>query len=192
MTANSRLVGVEGLRHRWGWLLALGIVMIVLGGVAMIITPAATLGTVLVLGWLLIISGIAEAIHAFQVRHWGGLFLHLIGGVLGVLIGLLVVTHPVAGALAWTLLFASFFTVIGFFRLFAAFSLRFPNWGWAVFDALITIALGVLLWAEWPSSGVWFIGLAVGISLVLRGWSYVMFALAIRKFPVSTQLRQAV
>lgn len=182
---------VEKLRHHWGWLFALGIVMVVIGAIAMIIMPAATIGTVLVLGWLLVFSGVAESVYAFRVRNWGGLFLHLIGGVLGVLIGLLVVTHPVAGALAWTLLFASFFTVIGLFRLVAALRLKFPNWGWAVFDGLITMALGVLLWAEWPSSGLWFLGLAVGISLVLRGWSYVMFALAIRNLPVTSQLQRA-
>ena len=191
MTLSSVFDGVENLHRRWGWLLALGIVMIVLGTIAMFITPAATLGTVLVLGWLLIVSGVAESISAFQGRGWGGFFLHLIGGVLGVLIGLLVITHPVAGALAWTLLFASFFTVIGFIRLVAAISLKFPNWGWTVFDSVITIGLGIMLWAEWPSSGLWFLGLAVGVSLVLRGWAYVMFATAIRKLPVTVEVRRA-
>jgi uncharacterized membrane protein HdeD (DUF308 family) len=187
MAASLLLHEAEILRPRWGWLLFLGILMIVLGTIALFLVPAATLGTVLVLGWLLVISGIIETIHAFRVRKWGGLFLHLIGGVLGVLIGLLVVTHPVAGALAWTLLFASFFTVIGLFRTITAVSLRFPHWGWAVFDGLITLGLGILLWAQWPWSGVWFMGLAVAVSLILRGWSYVMFAIAIHKFAAPLQ-----
>lgn len=183
----------ENLRPRWGWLLFLGIVMVFLGTVALVIMPAATLGTILVMGWLLVISGIMETIHSFRVRRWGGLFLHLIGGVLGVLVGLLVVTHPVAGAVAWTLLFASFFTVIGMFRLIAALTLKFPNWGWAVFDGVVTLALGVLLWVEWPWSGLWFLGLAVGVSLILRGWAYVMFALAIRNLatPIEIEMRRA-
>jgi uncharacterized membrane protein HdeD (DUF308 family) len=181
----------ENLRHRWGWLLGLGIIMVALGTIALFITPAATIGTVLVLGWLLVISGVIEMVHAFRVRRWGGLFLHLIGGVLGILVGLLVVTHPVAGALVWTLLFASFFTVIGLFRLFAAISLKFPNWGWAVFDGIVTLGLGILLWAEWPWSGLWFLGLAVGVSLILRGWSYVMFALAIHNLILPSSIRQA-
>jgi uncharacterized membrane protein HdeD (DUF308 family) len=172
-------------------LLALGISMVFLGTIALFITPAATLGTVLVLGWLLVVSGIVEAIQAFRVRRWGGIFLHLIGGVLGILVGLLVVTHPVAGALAWTLLFASFFTVIGVFRLVAAIRLKFPNWGWAAFDGAITLLLGVLLWIDWPGSGIWFLGFAVGISLLLRGWSYVMFAIAVRTLPVPIAIRQA-
>jgi uncharacterized membrane protein HdeD (DUF308 family) len=191
MTSNVFLLA-EDIRHKWGWLLALGISMVFLGTIALFITPAATLGTVLVLGWLLVVSGIVEAIQAFRVRRWGGILLHLIGGVLGVLVGLLVVTHPIAGALAWTLLFASFFTVIGLFRLVAAIRLKFPNWGWAAFDGAITLLLGMLLWVDWPGSGVWFLGFAVGISLLLRGWSYVMFAVAVRTLPaVPVPIRQA-
>lgn len=174
------LVDIERFRHRWGWLLALGILMVVVGCVALFLIPAATLGTALVLGWLLVISGILEFVHAFQMRRWGGgVFLHVLGGVLGLLVGLLIVTHPVAGAVAWTLLFASFVTVIGLFRIIAALSLKFPNWGWAVFDGAVSLALGIMLWAEWPWSGIWFLGLAVGISLIFRGWSYVMFAIAL-------------
>ena len=192
MVTSPLLFELEEVRKRWGWLLFLGIVMVVLGTIAFFIMPAATVGTVLVLGWLLVFSGVMETIQAFRERKSGGLFLHLIGGVLGVLVGLLVVTHPVAGALAWTLLFASFFTVIGIFRLVAAIRLKFPNWGWAVFDGVITTALGLLLWLEWPWSGLWFMGLAVGISLILRGWSYIMFALAVHSLHLpSVQMRQA-
>jgi len=161
------------LRQHGGWWLTVGMVM------------------VLVLGWLLVLSGFVESIYAFRVRRWGGFFLHRMGGILGIFIGLLVVTHPVAGALAWTLLFASFFIVISICRLVMAISLKFPHWGWAVFDSLITVGLGILLWAEWPWSGLWFLGLAVGVSLILRGWSYVMFALAIRRLPAAGQLLHA-
>jgi uncharacterized membrane protein HdeD (DUF308 family) len=182
---------VEQLRRQWGWFLALGICLVVLGMVALAMMPAATLATVLILGWLLVISGVIEAIHGFQVRGWGGVFLHLLVGIFGVLIGLLIVTHPVAGALAWTLLFASFFTAIGIFRMIADMRLKFPNWGWAVFDGAVTLLLGILLWAEWPWSGFWFLGLALGISLLLRGWSQVMLGLAIHHLPVAQQLRHA-
>jgi uncharacterized membrane protein HdeD (DUF308 family) len=191
MTTDALLFEGSTVRHIWGMLLVLGIVMVVLGTIALFITPAATLGTVLVLGWLLVVSGIMEIIQTFRVRQWGGIFLHLVGGVLGILVGLLVVTHPVAGALAWTLLFASFFTVIGVFRLVAAIRLKFPNWGWAAFDGAVTLLLGILLWADWPWSGFWFLGFAVGVSLLLRGWSYVMFAIAVRTLPVPVAIRQA-
>src|SRR5438270_12557190 len=132
-----------------------------------------------------------EAIHGFRVRRWGGVFLHLIAGILGVLIGLLIVTRPVAGALAWTLLFASFFTVIGIFRLVAAIRMKFPNWGWAVFDGIVSLGLGILLWAVWPWSGLWFLGVAVGVSLVLRGWLYIMLAFAVHNLRIPVEVRRA-
>lgn len=191
MVPNRLLFEMDVLRPRWGWLLFLGIVMATLGTIALLIVPAATIGIALVAGWLLVLSGIIEMVHAFRVRLWGGLFLHLIGGVLGLLVGLLVVTHPLAGAVTWTLLFASFLSVVGAFRMIAAIRLKFPHWGWAVFDGIVSLGLGILLWAEWPWSGLWFLGLSVGISLVLRGWSYVMFAIAIRNSPVPVNIRRA-
>lgn len=191
MVPKRLLFEMDVLRPRWGWLLFLGIVMATLGTIALLIVPAATLGIALVAGWLLVLSGIIEMVHAFRVRLWGGLFLHLIGGVLGLLVGLLVVTHPLAGAVTWTLLFASFLSVVGAFRMIAAIRLKFPHWGWAVFDGIVSLGLGILLWAEWPWSGLWFLGLSVGISLVLRGWSYVMFAIAIRNSPVPVNIRRA-
>jgi uncharacterized membrane protein HdeD (DUF308 family) len=191
MHTTTLLLDIENLRHRWGWLLTLGVVLVVMGTIAMIIIPAATIASSLILSWILIVSGIAETIYAFRIHKWGGLFLHLIGGLLGLFTGLLTLTHPLAGALVWTLLFASFLTVIGIFRLIAAVTLKFPNWGWSVLDSVITIALGTLLWAEWPWSGLWFLGVALGISLVLRGWSYIMFAVAIRHAPVAAELPRA-
>src|SRR5215469_13945660 len=191
MVPNRLLFEMDVLRPKWGWILFLGVLMATLGTIALLIVPAATIGTALVVGWLLVFSGVIEMVHAFQVRRWGGLFLHLIGGLLGLLVGLLVVTHPVAGALAWTLLFASFLTVVGLFRLIAAVSLNFPRWGWAVFDGIISLGLGILLWADWPWSGFWFLGLSVGMSLILRGWSYVMFGIAIRNLPSSGEIRRA-
>jgi len=193
MVASPVLLEFDKFYRNWGWYLAFGIGLIVLGTVAFFLVPAATLATVLFLGWLLVISGVIEAIHAFRMRGWGGVFLHVVAGILGVLVGLLVVTHPVAGALAWTLLFASFFTVIGIFRIVAAIKLKFPFWGWAVFDGVVTTLLGIVLWIDWPWSGLWFLGLALGISLVLRGWSYVMLSLAARTLTTAraSGIRQA-
>ena len=103
MSTPALFADLSKLDHRWGWFLALGILLLALGIVALVYTPAATIASVLVLGWFMFLSGIVEAVHAFHARRWGGVFLHVAGGALGVLIGLLVVTHPVAGALAWTL-----------------------------------------------------------------------------------------
>ena len=190
MSTSSLSLGLENLRSNWKWLLALGLAQIVLGIVALFMMPVATLAAVLVLGWLMVISGVAEAVHAFQVRGWSGFLLHVIGGLLGICVGLLIVTHPIAGALVWTLLFAALFTVFGVARIVGAATLKFPNWGWAVFDGAVTLGLGILLWAGWPFSGLWFLGLSLGVSLTLRGWSYAVFAFALRSQPALGDLRR--
>jgi len=143
------------------------------------------------LGWLMVFGGLVEAIHAFRVHGWRGTSLHLIAGILGILIGLMIATHPVAGALVWTLLFACFFTVIGAFRIVTGWRLKFRRWGWTVFDGVVTLALGVMLAVDWPWSGFWFLGLALGISMLLRGWSYIMFSLAVRSFPSTLEMPRA-
>ncbi len=183
MTSFVLAADLHHLRDRWGRLLALGIVMIVLGVVALIWAPLATLGTVFVLGWLIAISGLVEAIHAFHVRRWSGVFLHIAGGVLGVLLGLLIATHPASGALLLTMLLAAYLAVIGLFRAITALCLRHRSWGWAVLDGIVTLVLGLLLWTAWPLSGLWFLGFAVGIALLLRGVTIVMFAAAVRSKP---------
>jgi uncharacterized membrane protein HdeD (DUF308 family) len=92
----------------------------------------------------------------------------------------LLVTHPTAGALALTLLLAAFFLVGGLFRSIAAISLRFPNRGWALTGGIVGILLGILLWMEWPESGLWFIGMCIGIDMIFHGWAWLMLALAVR------------
>ncbi len=188
---TTPLVHEQELGHSWGWFLTLGIVTAILGAVALFMIPIATVAAVLVLGWLMMLGGIIEIIHAFRVHGWRGTSLHMIAGILGILIGLLVVTHPVAGALAWTLLFASFFTVIGAFRIITGLRLKFPNWGWTVFDGAVTLLLGVMLAVEWPWSGLWFLGLALGISMLLRGWSYIVFSLSVRSLSAPVEIRRA-
>lgn len=180
MVTFAPFIDLEQLRHRWVWFLVLGIVLIVLGVFALSYVPVATLGSVIALGWLMIFSGILEGVYAFHVRGWGGGSLHLLGAVLGVLLGAIVVTHPGAGALAFTLVIASFLTVIGLFRAISAIQLKYRSWGWAVFDGIVTLVLGLLLWASWPTSAIWFLGFALGVALVLRGWSTIMFALVVR------------
>ena len=190
MSTPARLAELPQLHHRWGWFLVLGILLIVLGITALLYAPGATLASVLVLGWLIFFSGIVEAVHAFHARGWGGVLLHIAGGALGILIGLLVVTHPVAGALAWTLLFASFLSVIGLFRLVAAILLGYRSWVWAVVDGTVTLVLGLLLWAGLPWSGLWFLGFGLGIALLLRGWSVVMFAFAVKRISNPVPVRR--
>jgi uncharacterized membrane protein HdeD (DUF308 family) len=176
-------------RHRWprGWSAQLGIALIILGIVALLTMNDPSLVAIMRFGWLVFVSGIVEAAHAFHLRRSDAFFLHLVPAVAGVPIGLLIATHPSAGSLAWILLFASYFTVIGLFHVVSALRLKFPNWPWTVLDGIITLALGTLLWAASPWLAPWFFGLAVGVSLVVRGWSHIMLAIGLHNLRMRDQ-----
>lgn len=171
------------IRRNWGWYLALGVLLIVLGVVALGFPLLTTLVTVVFFGWLLIISGVAEAVTAFQMRDWGGVLLHLLGGVLEVVVGFLVLKAPVEAAAFLTLLFAVYLLVGGVFRLVFGLTHRFPGAGLIALSGAVSAALGLMVALEWPVSAVWFIGLCVGVDLVMQGASWASFALAARRLP---------
>ena len=110
----------------------------------------------------------------------------LLTAILGVVTGWLMVRHPGAAALSLTLLLAPFFLVGGLFRAVGSLRLRFPNWGWACLSGVIAFLLGVMLVMEWPASGLWFIGIYIGITPIFEGWGWVMVALAARRRKVMT------
>jgi uncharacterized membrane protein HdeD (DUF308 family) len=99
MATLSSISDFSRVHQKWIWLLLLGIAFIVLG-VSFVFAPAATLASVMVFGWIVITGGIVEGVQSFYARRWQGVFLHLIAGLLGILVGFLIVTHPIAGALA--------------------------------------------------------------------------------------------
>lgn len=171
---------LQELHRHWGWWLALGFSLIVLGFLALSWSVLFTMVSVIFFGWILLIAGVMESIQAFRQRRWGGFLLHLLNGILSLVVGLLFLLNPGAGALILTLLLAMFFIVAGIFRTVAALHLRYPTWGWQLFSGIVTLILGILIWAQWPVSGLWVIGLFVGIDLIFSGWARVMLALAAR------------
>ncbi len=172
---------LEDFQKNRGWFLALGILLIVAGSLAIIYDVAATMLSVLFFGWLLVIMGAIEAVQSFWQPKWGGFFLHLIVGILAVVVGFHLVSAPEAGALILTLIMAIYFIVIGIFRIISAIAMRFPYWGWVLVSGIITLILGILIKSQWPMSGLWIIGLFIGIDMIFSGWSYVMLSLAAKK-----------
>ena len=178
---------MERLRKAWGWLLALGIVMVLLGLFAIAAPLATTLAVGLVLGWLLIIGGVVRVADAFAATAgWAGFLFQLLSGILYVVVGGFLVFDPLGGVLALTILLAVFLVVEGILQIVMAFRVRpQQNWGWLAASGLVTVVLGILIWSEWPSSALWVLGLMVGIQLVFTGWSLVMLALAGRRAATS-------
>jgi uncharacterized membrane protein HdeD (DUF308 family) len=181
MLTVPEMINSDEVRRHGGRFLLLGIVMIALGVIAILYDVTATVISVLWFGWLLIIGGIVEIVHGFQTHRWGGFFLHLLGGLVFLIAGVVFVANPQAGALSLTLFLAAFFLVAGIFEIVGALRLHAPHWGWEVLSGAITAVLGLLLWRQWPASGLWFIGFAVGIGLIFRGWGWVMLGSMARR-----------
>jgi uncharacterized membrane protein HdeD (DUF308 family) len=172
---------MEALSRNWGWLLAVGILMIILGVVAIGAPVVATIAVQFMLGWLLVISGIAEGMHAFMVQGWRGFLFELLSALLYLGVGILLLVNPLEGALALTIVLAVFLLVEGIFKIIMALRVReHRGWGWLLASGIVSLILGALIWAQWPASGLWVIGLLVGIQLLFTGWALVMLALAAR------------
>ena len=177
-------VGLEEVKRNRGWFLALGIVLMVFGTIALGCTFTTTKLSVAILGWLMIFAGATQALHAFwKERGWGGFFIDALMGILYLVVGFMIVGNPTATAVTLTLLIGMFLMFEGLFRIFTAISIRFPNWGWLLLNGVVSLMLGLMIWRQWPLSGLWVIGLFVGIQMILNGWSLVMLSMAVKNLP---------
>jgi uncharacterized membrane protein HdeD (DUF308 family) len=167
-------MGTEELKRGWGWLVGVGIALIILGLIALYCAVTATMVSVDIFGWLLVIGGVLSLVDAFVQRRWGGFFMELFAGILYIIVGLMVVANTAASAVVLTLVIAVFLLIDGVFRIVTALSVRFPHWPWMLLNGVIGVLLGIMIWRQWPWSGLWVIGLFVGIELILYGWSLVM------------------
>lgn len=168
--------GIEEVRQHRTWFLVIGILLIICGAIALGATFEMTMVSMVFLGWLLVISGIVEVVHGFSRRGWGGFFVNLLGGILYAIAGLLFVANPGAAAITLTLLIAMILIAAGVFRLFVAFTTPLHHRGWLIFNGVISLLLGISIWSSWPLSGLWVIGLFIGIDLIVDGWTEVMLA----------------
>lgn len=182
---------MEEVRGSWGWFMFLGIALLVLGTACIVFQVTATFTTVLVFGWLLLISGVIQLIQAFRTGTWSGFFLYLLSALLRGITGYLLVRYPVIGAETLTLVLGSFFIVGGLFRAIGFGMAKLPRWGWAVFSGVVSVVLGIMvLWAM-PITSLWFVGLAVGVDMICDGAAVCAFATAIHHQPVGSAFRAA-
>jgi uncharacterized membrane protein HdeD (DUF308 family) len=170
------------LKKASGWSIALGVLMIIAGIIAMFAPWEAGLVITIVVGWSAIFNGIAQII--FGVRTHGGwhVLLEVLLGIIYIIAGIYLLMHPIGGLLALTLILASFLLIYGVFALVLAFQIK-PRggWGWVLFDGIITILLGILIWAHWPFNSDWVVGTLFGISIFMSGVTRLMMSLALRK-----------
>lgn len=173
----------EELREIWVFLVGMGVALILLGAVAIGSSFIATLATVVVFGVLLLLGSLFQVVTALWGRSWRGFFLHLLGGVLYLILGIFLIDHPVEAALGVTLLVALGLLAGGILRIVVSVIERFEGWGWMLLGGVVSLFLGAAIWRQWPLSGLWVIGLFVGIEMLSSGLSWVMLGLAVRSVP---------
>lgn len=174
------------LKAEWGWLFLYGVLLVVCGTAAFAFPVAGSLVAVTVLGISLMIGGVATIIASIWAGKWSGMLVQLLVGILYLVIGYMVTEQPLRAALALTMFVAAFCIVVGIFRSVAAMSVRYPYWGWSLLNGLVTFLLGVVIYRHFPTSGIWVLGLLVGLEMLLNGWTWIMLSLAIKKLPAET------
>ncbi|MDX2243398.1 MAG: HdeD family acid-resistance protein [Leptolyngbyaceae cyanobacterium bins.302] len=164
-------------------LVALSIALIVLGIVSLFLPVFASVTFTLVVGWLLLISGVVQIVNSFKSRHVRGFWLHLGVGIIYTIAGLTILFNPVAGVLWLTAVLGVLFIAEGIYTIIMAFKARTGgNFSWVVLlNGIVTLILGILVWNRFPSSALWLIGVYVGVSILMSGISLLVIALGARR-----------
>jgi uncharacterized membrane protein HdeD (DUF308 family) len=175
--------GVEPLRAKCGWIVALGVIYVVAGLIALSSVALATVVSVFVVGIMMVVAGVAEVINAFQFKSWGKFLLWIVLGLLYIVAGVMTFENPLLAAALLTLMLGVALVASGIMRIILAFSMKegMP-WMWVVLSGVITLLLGVIILAKWPVASLYILGLFLGIDLVFAGvgWFFVGFGLKSR------------
>jgi len=174
----------SAVNQHWKLYVAEGILLIVLGLIAILVPPIATLAVTIVLGWLFLIAGVFGLYTTFMMRQAPGFWWSLISAVLAIVVGLILLGWPISGAVSLTLVLIAFFFVEGIASIM--FSLEHKRelsgqWGWMLFSGVIDLVLAGLIFTGLPGTAAWAIGLLVGINMIFGGWALLLMALAAHK-----------
>jgi uncharacterized membrane protein HdeD (DUF308 family) len=162
--------------HR-GWFIALGVVLLILGGLAITFPLLTTIATKVVIGWLFLFGGIAHVVNAFSTKTWRGFALESIEGLLYLAAGVWLAFFPLAGVITLTIFVALFMFVQGVMEILIGLKIKpAAGWGWMVFSGIAALIVGTMIISGLPSTAGWTIGVLVGIKLMMEGWAYIILA----------------
>jgi uncharacterized membrane protein HdeD (DUF308 family) len=170
------------LRAKWGWIVALGVVYLIAGFIALGSVVMATVASVLVVGVMMIIAGVAEVFSAFQIKSWGRFLLWALLGVLYIIAGFVTFENPLLAAVVLTLILGASLVASGIMRIILAFSMkRETPWVLVMLSGAITLLLGLLILAHWPVSSLYILGLFLGIDLIMAGVGWIGLGFGLRR-----------
>lgn len=183
----SPTVELQTLRQHWVWFLVMGIALVLLGSFAIgwACLATVTVAATWMFGFLLLGGGIGEIIQSFTVGRWSGTLVHLLIGLMYAVVGFMMISDPVDSAVTLTKIISIFMIVGGIFRVVASLAHRFPGWEWVLLNGGVTTLLGIMVYKQLPASGFWFIGLFLGIEMILNGWTWIALAIGIRRLPAA-------
>ena len=170
-----------------GWSIALSVLMIVAGILAIVIPPVAGIAVTIFVGWLLVFSGLMHFVYAWKTHGTGAIIWEVLVGIAYVFVGGYMLFHPLLGMASLTLALAIYLLAESILEFIMAVRLRpLPGSGWLFVDGIVTLILAVMIWRTWPSSTAWVLGTLVGISMLFSGISRLMITLAARKLLART------
>ena len=181
--ANIQRAVNQALHEHWVFYLVEGIVLLVLGAIAIVIPPLATLAATILFGWLFLISGVLGLVTSFMMRAAPGFWWSLISAALGVIVGGWLLAQPVSGAISLTLLLIAFFIIEGIVTIMFALDHKRElsgRWGWMLVSGVVDLVLAAVILSGLPGTAVWAIGLLVGINMVFGGMALIAMALHAR------------
>jgi uncharacterized membrane protein HdeD (DUF308 family) len=172
----------EAVRENRGWFIALGVLLIIIGIIAIAYPLSATVTLKIFIGWMILIGGIAQVAHAFSTRSWGGFFWDLLIGLLYVFIGAWLAFFPLTGIITLTVMLALMFALEGIMKLLLGFTLRpADGWLWVVLSGLVGVVVGGLLISGLPGTAAWAIGMLVGVNFLFSGLSFIAITMLAKK-----------
>jgi uncharacterized membrane protein HdeD (DUF308 family) len=175
-------LGYTHVASKWGWFVALGVVLLLLGVLALGDVVVVTLISTIFIGAMLLVGGVFQVVHAFMVKTWSGFLLSMLGGIVYAVGGLLIMNEPVQGALVITLFLIVALMIGGILRIVVAVRHREINGWWLMaLSGVISVLIGFLLYASFPWSGLWVLGTLIGVELLVQGATWLMFGMALRR-----------
>ena len=174
----------KSVHDHWVLFLVEGTALLVLGMLALLLPPLATLGVTIVLGWLFLFSGVIGLATTFWMRHAPGFWWSLISAVLGIGVGLVLLTQPASGALSLTLVLIVFFVLEGIASIMYALEHRQQlsgRWGWMLVSGIIDLILATMIFSGLPGTAAWAPGVLVGINMIFGGAALIGMALHARR-----------
>jgi uncharacterized membrane protein HdeD (DUF308 family) len=176
--AVAATAGDQVVQHR-GWFIFLALLLIIAGAAAIAFPVLSTFAVELWAAIAFAVAGVAQTIHAFAARSWGGFLWSLLVGLLYLAAGVVLWLNPIAGMVALTVFLAAVLVVDGVFRSILAFQIRpRAGWFWLLLGGIVGIVLGVMIWQQLPSSALTILGLLLGINLAFSGFTFLMLAIS--------------